>query len=77
MVCFHSHKSANTITGCEGKTLDIQDYCYLPLKLSNPMRCSEWSCTEWCTFFDLADEDAGVYKANGCIDDGLDGCGCA
>ena len=77
MVCFHSHKAGNTVTGCEGKTLAVHDYCYQPLKLSNPKRCQEWSCTEWCSFFDQATEDAGVYKANGCADDGVDSCQCA
>ena len=74
--CYHSHKGGNTVTGCEGKTHLLHDYCYSPLKLSDPKRCQEWSCAEWCQFFDQAAEDAGVYKANGCGDDGMDTCAC-
>ena len=76
MVCYQSHKSGNTITGCEGRTLAIHDYCYQPLKRSSPKRCQEWSCAEWCKFFDQAAEDAGVYAKNGCADDGADTCKC-
>ena len=76
MVCYHSHKSGNTITGCEGKTLDIHDYCYEPNTLSSPARCQEWSCADWCKYFDQATEDAGVYAKNGCADDGADTCKC-
>ena len=74
--CYHSHQSGNIVTGCEGKTHLLHDYCYSPLKLSDPKRCQEWSCAEWCQFFDQAAEDAGVYKANGCGDDGMDTCAC-
>lgn len=76
MVCFHSHKAGNTVTGCEGKTLDIHDYCYEPNTLSSPARCQEWSCADWCKYFDQATEDAGVYAKNGCADDGADTCKC-
>jgi hypothetical protein len=74
--CYHSSWHGNTVTGCEGKTHRSHDYCYSPLKLSDPKRCQEWSCAEWCQFFDQAAEDAGVYKANGCGDDGMDTCAC-
>ena len=76
MVCYHSHKTGNTVTGCEGKTLSAHDYCYQPLKLSDPKRCQEWGCTEWCAYFDQTTEDAGVYKTNGCGEDGMNTCAC-
>lgn len=76
MVCYQSNKSGNKVTGCEGKTNGAHDYCYQPLKLSDPKRCPEWGCTEWCTFFDQKTEDAGVYKKYGCDDDGMDTCAC-
>jgi len=76
MVCFHSSSSGNTVTGCEGKTSGYTDYCYQPLKLSNPARCAEWSCKEWCLYFDQTVEDAGVYSKNGCVEDGVLSCAC-
>jgi hypothetical protein len=76
MVCFKSQTKGKTVTGCEGKTKGQHDYCYQPLQLSNPKRCEEWSCTEWCAYFDQAVEDAGTYKASGCAEDGVDSCQC-
>ena len=38
MVCFHSHHAGNTVTGCEGKTLQIHDYCYKPPPTAAPTR---------------------------------------
>lgn len=76
MVCYHSHKSGNIVTGCEGKTLSMHDYCYQPLAISSPMRCAEWTCADWCKYYDPALETSGVYKTSGCVDDGVESCNC-
>jgi len=37
--------------------------------------CKDWTCAEWCEWYDLETEKEGVYAANGCGDDG-DECTC-
>ena len=79
MACYHSStngKSLKIQTGCEGKTEGAHDYCYQPNRKSSPERCLEWTCAEWCMYFDESTEAAGVYAKNGCVDDGADDCKC-
>merc|ERR1712127_93909 len=35
---------------------------------SNARNCAEWNCQEWCTYFNVADENAGIYADSGCDD---------
>jgi hypothetical protein len=39
---------------------------------SNARNCADWNCLDWCTYFNLADESAGIYADNGCAPDGAD-----
>ena len=32
----------------------------------NVAECKDWTCPQWCKWFDAAAENAGVYAANGC-----------
>ena len=43
---------------------------------SNPARCGEWTCAEWCKYFDETVEADGAYLAAGCAEDGVDACTC-
>jgi len=65
-------------TGCVGKTATDKNhnYCFSPVAITDPRRCSEWTCTEWCTLFDAEAEKNGVYAQNGCGDEGSSLCEC-
>ena len=41
----------------------------------NVAECKDWTCPQWCKWFDAAAEKAGVYAANGC-DEVTDQCLC-
>ena len=43
---------------------------------SNPVNCKDWTCAEWCQFFDVDAESAGVYADQDCNEDGGDECSC-
>ena len=43
---------------------------------SNARNCAEWNCQEWCTYFNVADEIAGIYADSGCDDGTDDMCKC-
>ena len=43
---------------------------------SNPVNCKDWTCAEWCQFFDVDVESDGVYTAQGCGEDGGIACSC-
>tara|TARA_B110000211_G_C13877416_1_gene463617 strand:+ start:100 stop:768 length:669 start_codon:yes stop_codon:yes gene_type:complete len=65
-------------TGCVGNTAtdENHNYCFSPVAITDPRRCSEWTCTEWCTLFDAEAEKNGVYAKNGCEDEGSSLCEC-
>ena len=64
------------VTHCEGRGTKNWDYCFNPIPLSDPTRCAEWACADWCAYWDEAAENSGIYKTNGCGDDGIDTCNC-
>ena len=45
------------------------------INVVNIADCKDWTCTEWCKWYDPETEKEGVYTANGCDDDG-DECSC-
>mgnify|MGYP006151673995 CR=1 FL=1 len=71
--CFHSHRFGNIVTGCEGRTESLHDYCYDPYntyhsEICNPRNCNDWDNAMWCKCFDVNKEH--VYASHGCGNDG-------
>ena len=76
-------KAANHVFGdpCGGtkKYLNVHYECAMvaELDMCHSSNCKNWDCKKWCECYDEADETAGIYNTNGCLDDGADQCDCA
>lgn len=55
---------------------DKVDCMHTVTNRADPVHCHDWTCAEWCKYFDEADEAQGTYLAAGCADDGVDACSC-
>ena len=71
--CYQSQRSGNIVTGCEGRTKLLHDYCYDPLhtyhnNVCDPRYCKEWDEFMWCKCFKSINEE--LYLRYNCDDDG-------